>query len=303
MFILKEGQYRPKPTIVIKYSSKLITTGDMMDHFKRAIYKVQREYEFNEKSFKSFFGEKNLDKTFQNEISFNSNKTFNNNDYVINYNITRHKRNRNLNLKNGKYGVIVYIYITEKNKVNKVRQNSTNFVLEFKTGAVVNLFNKENPAPFIFKMKKGKESFYVKTIQEKKFLENDGFSSDNVLYVEANGKYFEVVREIKNEEFKVIDTLSDKIKIFKTQKEAKLSGREFFPVEMNGISGKNYFTKDFTKEETGFFKIYGEVEGYVLVEKVVSILEGAKTVITFIKKNDKVVIEKIKSLMPVIDWI
>lgn len=301
MFILKEGQYRPKPTIVIKYGSTFITTGDMIAHFKRTIYKVQRENEFNEKSFKSFFCEKNLDKTFQNEIIFNSNKTFNNNDYTINYNITRHKRNRNINMKNGKYGVIVYIYLTEKNKVNKVRQNSTNFVLEFKTNAIVDSFSNESPAPFIFKMKKGKESFYVKTIKEKKFLENDGFSAENVLYIESNGKYFEVVREIKNEEFKVIDTLANKIKVFKTQKAAKLSGNEFFAFEMNGISGKNYFTKDFSKEDTGFFKIYGEFEGYVLVEQVVSIIEGTKKIITFIKQTDKGVIEKIKSLMPVID--
>lgn len=293
MFNINVGQRQPKPAIIINYSDKYISTGDMVTHFKKSIKEIEKLSFIDESIFI-----RNFSQSIKSKIEFNTVIKFNKN-YIASYNIVKNKKRRSKS--NSSYGVTVYLYFTEASKIEKFTQYYDRFVINFKKGAVLDVFTKDKPFSFIFKMSKNNEEFYVKTKAEKDFLELDGYTYKTITYIESDGKYFEIVKEIKHNEFKVIDTLTNKIKIFKTQKAAKANNKPFYQIEIDGISGKNYFTMDFENSSNGFFKVYGDVEGYVLVETVVSILNGEKRMITFIKKTDKETIKRISNTIPITD--
>lgn len=293
MFNLNVGQRQPKPNIIIKYSDKYISTVDMSRHFHNSIKKIKEMSFINEGIFI-----KNFSQSIKSKIDFNTICKFTQDD-IISYNIVKNKKRRSK--PDSSYGVTVYIYFTNKKHIEKFTQYHDRFVIDLKKGANVNTFTKEKPYSFIFKMSKDNEAFYVKSKEEKDFLELEGYDYKTITYIETEGKFFEIVKEIKPEDFKTIDTLTNKIKIFKTQRSAKLNNKPFYQVQMNGISGKNYSTMDFEKSDAGFFKVYGDIDGYVLVENVKSILEGDKRVITFIKKTEKDTIQRITSLINLTD--
>lgn len=313
MFILEEGQIRPKHDFSLTIKKNTHHFDAIKHSIKSFAHYIQRDiknlnFEKIKEFAKTHFNAKNkYDKSISYTIAQNSVNDKWSNDSVVLINIVKHKRKKVINenkklVSNDKNGVIVYFYIISKSVIQDFTQHDEHFTLKFKKNAVVAptaTFKKQENV--IFEAVKGKEAFFVRTNKEAEHLKIKGYDVKPIKYIEANGAMFEVARVITQPEIRVVDLYENKIKVYKTQKNASQDGRNIFAITMNGISGKNYFTKDFENATEGFYKVYGEVEGYVLVETVVSILNGTQKIITFIKKNDKETIAKISSKLKVIE--
>jgi len=312
MFILAEVQIRPKHdfSIVIKKGSHdFASINQRVRVFQHYLQNQLNGLNFDKvKEFAKhqFMAKNRYEKSMDYVINQNSiNQKWDSNSSIF-VNFVKHKRKKvvkdNKLVNNEKEGIIAYFYFINKNLIETASQNNNNFTVKFKKNAVIShtpTFSK--PENVIFEVSNGKESFFVQTNKEAEHLKDKGYKVTPVKYVESNGVLFEIVRAIKSVDIRKVDLYENKIKIYKTQKNAALDGRPVFAITMNGISGKNYFTKDFNTVNEGFYKVYGEVEGYVLVETVVSILNGKQRIVTFIKKNDKETIDKITSKIKVIE--
>lgn len=312
MFILAEGQIRPKHDFSIVMKKGIHNFATLTQSVRDFQYFLQNNINglnFDKvKDFakNQFIAKTRYQKTFGYMINQNSlNQKWDSNSTIF-VNIVKHKRKKVVQnyklVNNEKEGIIAYFYFIDKNLIETSSQNNTHFTVKFKKNAVIShtpTFSK--PENVIFEVSKGKESFFVQTNKEAEHLKDKGYKVTPVKYIESNGVLFEIVRAIKSVDIRKVDLYENKIKIYKTQKNAALDGRPVFAITMNGISGKNYFTKDFNTVNEGFYKVYGEVEGYVLVETVVSILNGKQRIVTFIKKNDKETIDKITSKIKVIE--
>jgi hypothetical protein len=312
MFILAEGQIRPKHdfSIVIKKGSHdFASINQRVRAFQHYLQNQLNGLNFDTvKEFAKyqFVAKNRYEKSMDYVINQNSINQKWDSNYSIFVNFVKHKRKKvvkdNKLVNNEKEGIIAYFYFINKNLIETASQNNNNFTVKFKKNAIIShtpTFSK--PENVIFEVSNGKESFFVQTNKEAEHLRDKGYKVTPVKYVESNGVIFEIVRAIKSVDIRKVDLYENKIKIYKTQKNAALDGRPVFAITMNGISGKNYFTKDFNTVNEGFYKVYGEVEGYVLVETVVSILNGKQRIVTFIKKNDKETINKITSKIKVIE--
>lgn len=308
MFNLKEGQNRPVHAFRIEMKDHAHSISAMKNAFLQVKENINALKNKNFETVSDILSKRKLErkeKSIPFKLYWNSAKSnFADNEIFV-YNIvknTRKSHGQESTFKiNDKYGLVVYVYLLDKNSVKSLTQFSENFVVELKTNAVIERATVQKPSNLIFEVKKDKETFFVKTKAEASYLEQKGYSSKSINFIEVNGRFFEIVAEIDSKQIKNVDIHSDKIKGYKTQKSAKLDGRAFFESTMEGISSKNYFTVDFSNAEPGFYKVYGEIEGYVLVESISTILNGKQSVLTFIKKNEKSKIELIKKSMTVID--
>lgn len=312
MFILAEGQIRPKHdfSIVVKKGNhsfaSLQDTVKLFQHYLQNNLNGLNFDKIKDLAKQHFMSKNRYAKNVDYVINQNSFIQKWDSNYSIFVNFVKHKRKKifkdNKLVNNEKEGIIAYFYFINKNLIETASQYNNNFTVKFKKNAVIShtpTFSK--PENVIFEVSNGKESFFVQTNKEAEHLKDKGYKVTPVKYVESNGVLFEIVRAIKSVDIRKVDLYENKIKIYKTQKNAALDGRPVFAITMNGISGKNYFTKDFNTVNEGFYKVYGEVEGYVLVETVVSILNGKQRIVTFIKKNDKETIDKITSKIKVIE--
>ncbi len=312
MFILAEGQIRPKhdfSIVVKKGNHNFASLQDTVKFFQHYLQNNLNGLNFDkikDLAKQHFMSKNRYAKNVDYVINQNSFIQKWDSNYSIFVNFVKHKRKKvvkdNKLVNNEKEGIIAYFYFINKNLIETASQNNNNFTVKFKKNAVIShtpTFSK--PENVIFEVSNGKESFFVQTNKEAEHLKDKGYKVTPVKYVESNGVLFEIVRAIKSVDIRKVDLYENKIKIYKTQKNAALDGRPVFAITMNGISGKNYFTKDFNTVNEGFYKVYGEVEGYVLVETVVSILNGKQRIVTFIKKNDKETIDKITSKIKVIE--
>jgi len=312
MFILAEGQIRPKhdfSIVVKKGNHNFASLQDTVKFFQHYLQNNLNGLNFDkikDLAKQHFMSKNRYAKNVDYVINQNSFIQKWDSNYSIFVNFVKHKRKKvvkdNKLVNNEKEGIIAYFYFINKNLIETASQYNNNFTVKFKKNAVIShtpTFSK--PENVIFEVSNGKESFFVQTNKEAEHLKDKGYKVTPVKYVESNGVLFEIVRAIKSVDIRKVDLYENKIKIYKTQKNAALDGRPVFAITMNGISGKNYFTKDFNTVNEGFYKVYGEVEGYVLVETVVSILNGKQRIVTFIKKNDKETIDKITSKIKVIE--
>ena len=312
MFILAEGQIRPKhdfSIVVKKGNHNFASLQDTVKFFQHYLQNNLNGLNFDkikDLAKQHFMSKNRYAKNVDYVINQNSFIQKWDSNYSIFVNFVKHKRKKvvkdNKIVNNEKEGIIAYFYFINKNLIETASQYNNNFTVKFKKNAVIShtpTFSK--PENVIFEVSNGKESFFVQTNKEAEHLKDKGYKVTPVKYVESNGVLFEIVRAIKSVDIRKVDLYENKIKIYKTQKNAALDGRPVFAITMNGISGKNYFTKDFNTVNEGFYKVYGEVEGYVLVETVVSILNGKQRIVTFIKKNDKETIDKITSKIKVIE--
>lgn len=312
MFILAEGQIRPKhdfSIVVKKGNHNFASLQDTVKFFQHYLQNNLNGLNFDkikDLAKQHFMSKNRYAKNVDYVINQNSFIQKWDSNYSIFVNFVKHKRKKvvkdNKLVNNEKEGIIAYFYFINKNLIETASQYNNNFTVKFKKNAVIShtpTFSK--PENVIFEVSNGKESFFVQTNKEAEHLKDKGYKVTPVKYVESNGVLFEIVRAIKSVDIRKVDLYENKIKIYKTQKNAALDGRPVFAMTMNGISGKNYFTKDFNTVNEGFYKVYGEVEGYVLVETVVSILNGKQRIVTFIKKNDKETIDKITSKIKVIE--
>ncbi len=313
MFILAEGQIRPKHDFSLtikKGNHHFDVIRHSINSFKQQIQNNGKNITFekiSEIAKNQFASKSRYQANIDYKITQNSVNSKWANDSIVLVNIVKHKRKKVLNenkkfVSNEKEGVIAYFYIISSSIIDTYKQQDSHFTLKFKKTAIIAptaTFKKQENV--IFEVIKGKEVFFVRTSKEAEYLKDKGYEVKPIKYIESNGVIFEVVRAITQPEIRVVDFYENKIKVYKTNKNAVQDGRSVFAITMNGISGKNYFTKDFENASEGFYKVYGEVEGYVLVETVVSILNGSQKIITFIKKNDKETIDKIASKLKVIE--
>lgn len=308
MFNLKEGQHRPVHAFRIEMKDHSNSISEMKKSFFQVKEAIKALKIKNFETVSDILSKRKIygkEKKVPFNIYWNSSKSNFNEDEIFVYNIvknTRRTHGQNSTLKiNEKYGLVVYVYLLNKKSVKVFKQLNDNFVVEMKTDALIESSTVQKPSNLIFEVKKDDESFFVKTKAEVSYLEQKGYSYKAINFIELNGRFFEIVGEIDSKKIKNVDIHSDKIKGYKTQKSAKLDGRAFFEATMEGISSKNYFTVDFNNAEPGFYKVYGEIEGYVLVESISTILNGKKSVLNFIKKNEKSKIELIQKSMKIID--
>lgn len=312
MFTLKDNQRRPAHSFRIENHNTNFSISSMIDEFNKIIKLAEMvpEKSFktisdvfqnpvaNAKKMKVHFSQQSSSNFPKFSVTWNSAKNLFDSNEIFMYNISKNTRKfkgqGDSKKTNEKYGVVIYVYILNRNDILKSLQYNEHFKLEFKKDFKIDTATVNKPSNLFFKMThKNGDFFYVASKEEADFVSKEGYIVEPVKVVEVNGRIFEIVKEIKSDEVKYFDAYADKIKGYTTQKSAKEDSRPFFEVKTIGRSTRDYFTFDFNTAESGFYKVYGDIEGYVLVESITTLLKGKESVITFIKNSEKDKISKI----------
>jgi hypothetical protein len=306
MFNKKECQLSPVHAFRIEMKSHSNSIGQMKSAFLQVKEEINNLQVKTIDTVNEILNKRNKVRNSINvpfHVYWNSAKLKYTSSHCFAYNIlrnTRKTKGREYEI-NENYGLVIHVYLIDKNNIKSLQQFDNHFLISLTDNAIIETATINKPNNFLFEIKKENESFFVRTKAEASYLEGRGHSATAIKFIEVNGRFFEVLNEIDSNKIKFVDIHSDKVKGYKLQKNAKLDGRPFFEVTMEGFSSKTYFTVDFKNVGSGFYKVYGEIEGYVLVESISTILLGKQTLIFFIHKDEKDKIKLIQKSMTLID--
>lgn len=277
MFVIN-GNRQPSPSFVVhqrpndKNTMGLevirMLTKNVVHHFNNSVNDIEK--------LKDLFRIEKVETTID-KSRFLTN--FDSRDNYVLVNIEKNKQKSSPN-----YGVHAFFYVIPKKMiVGKPKQDDYTFKAVIHPEAVF-----QNPAPetSLFHFARHRQSdIFVRSLTEAKFLAEElgSIPFEKVDAIQINEDFF-----VNDRKVKVMPVKTDlyTIQLFIHKSEADIHFYKVHQVEITGKHAPVFSDKNVKDLNVGLYKVTGSHDGYLLIERLDSVVSGPIRLYHFIKDND-----------------